>query len=306
VTTGLPPEAADVIVQAKPALRQRRERRVKPGRDDKILTSWNGLMLASLAEAAGVFDRRDYRNAAAASGTFILNSMTSNGHLQHSYKDGSARIDGYLLDYATVIEGFLALHQLTFQGQWLRQAITLAEVMLEQFWDGAANTFYDASRGQKDLFIRPRDITDGALPSGASMATTVLFKLSKLADNESWAKIAAQALQSVQPLMRQNPLMLGNWLCALDFHLSDVREIAIVGPRDDPRTVRLWRTLNHRWLPNKVVAARDPGDPSPASDLKLLQGRPMIDGQPAVYVCQHYTCQTPITDTASLEQQLSI
>jgi uncharacterized protein YyaL (SSP411 family) len=306
VTTGLPPEAADVIIQAKTALRQRRERRVKPGRDDKILTSWNGLMLASLAEAAGVFDRRDYRNAAAASGTFILNSMTSNGHLQHSYKDGSARIDGYLLDYATVIEGFLALHQLTFQGQWLRQAITLAEVMLEQFWDGAANTFYDSSREQKDLFIRPRDITDGALPSGASMAATVLLKLSKLADNESWKKIAAQALQSVQPLMRQNPLMLGNWLCALDFHLSDVREIAIVGPPDDPRTVGLWRTLNHRWLPNKVVAARDPGDPSPASDLKLLQGRPMIDGQPAVYVCQHYTCQTPITDTASLEQQLSI
>lgn len=298
------PKALSIIDQAKVSLLKKREQRIRPGRDEKTLASWNGLMLASLAEAACALDRRDYLAAAIANGSFLLNSMLRNGFLQHTYKDGRAKLDGYLDDYAMVIDGLLTLHQATFRGEWLRQAIMLAKIMIEQFWDEATGMFYDTSQRHESLFIRPENIFDGAAPSGASMATVVLLKLGRLTDNHQFEKIAARALRSVRELMPQHPLSFSCWLCALDFYLSEPKQIAIIGSIDNPLTIELLRTLCTIWLPNKVVVAYDPNDPTPVSNLKLLESRRMIDNQPTVYVCAHYTCQAPVTDTASLCAQL--
>jgi uncharacterized protein YyaL (SSP411 family) len=304
VVRDLEPEASSTIKKAKASLLKRREQRIKPNRDEKILASWNGLMLASLAEAACILGRDDYLAAAVANGLFLLNSMISDGYLKHAYHDDQAKIDGYLDDYALVIDGLLAMHQATFSGEFLRQALRLGEIMAEQFWDKAKNTFYDTSDRHEDLFVRPRSVYDGALPSGSSAATLVLLKLAKLTDKEHFKQIAVKSLESMQESMRQHPLGFSNWLCALDFYLSTPKEIVIIGPRDDKATVELLQTLYSIWLPNKVVVAYDPADPSLVSELKLFEDRQMIGNKPTVYVCEQYTCQTPVTAPVSLRAQL--
>jgi uncharacterized protein YyaL (SSP411 family) len=304
VVAAPPPGLSSTIHQAKAALLKKRGQRVKPGRDEKVLASWNGLMLASLAEAACILNRRDYLAAAAANGSFLLNSMVVDGQLRHAYKDGEAKIDGYVQDYALVIDGLLLLHQATFGGEWLRQAIDLAVAMVERFWDGARDMFYDVSESHQDLFLRPRDTFDLALPSGPSAATLTLLKLARLTDNGRLEQIAAQSLRSIQETMRRNPLGFGNWLCALDFYLSAPKEVAIIGQRDSPAAEELLRVLSNEWLPNKVVAAYDPKDSAPVSGLTLLQDRQMINNRPTVYICQRHVCHTPITDPSLLGAHL--
>jgi uncharacterized protein YyaL (SSP411 family) len=296
--------ASGEIEQAKSLLLKKREQRVKPGRDDKVLASWNGLMLASLTEAAVVLDRRDYLEAAINNGSFLLNSMIIDGHLRRSYKDGVAKINGYLEDYALVIEGFLGLHQATSRGDWLRQAIKLAETMTEAFWDEAAKTLYDADDTHENLFMRPRSITDSLLPSGSSAATLVLLKLSRLTGNEQFQKIASHSLRSMRDYLERYPLGFANWLCALDFYLSTPGEIVVVGPGNNPATSELLRTVYSAWLPDKVVAAYDPDDPTRLSELKLFEGRQMINDRPTAYVCENYTCKLPVTDLSLLTDQL--
>jgi uncharacterized protein YyaL (SSP411 family) len=304
VVKELEPEASRIIDQAKVSLLRRREQRVKPGRDEKILASWNGLMLASLAEAACVLEHRAYLAAAVANGSFLLDSMIKSGFLQHTYNDGRAKLDGYLDDYAMVIEGLLTLHQATLRGEWLRQATKLAKIMVEQFWDEATGVFYDTGEKHENLFIRPQSTFDNALPSGASEATMVLLKLGWLTDNHGFEQIGALSLRSVRELMSQHPLGFSNWLCTLDFYLSEPRQIAIIGSIDDPATSELLHTLCSIWLPNKVVAAYDPDEPTAVLDLRLFENRRMINNQPTVYVCHHYSCQKPVNDPVSLAAQL--
>jgi len=304
VVADLEPEASSIMKRAKASLLKRRDQRTKPSRDEKMLASWNGLMLTSLAEAACALDREDYLAAAVANGSFLLNRMISDGYLKHTYKDGQPKIDGYLDDYALVIDGLLAIHQASFSGEFLKQAIRLGEVMVEQFWDEATHMLYDTGDRHEGLFVRPRSRYDGALPSGASAATLVLLRLAKLTGKEQFEQIAMWSLESMQESMRRYPLGFSNWLCALDVYLSTLKEIAIIGRRDHPESSRLLHILCSTWLPNKVVAAYDPNDPAPVSELKLFEGRQMIGDQPTVYVCEHYTCQAPITDSASLRAQL--
>ncbi|MFP3880166.1 MAG: thioredoxin domain-containing protein, partial [Dehalococcoidia bacterium] len=304
VAKELDPEISPVIEQSKVSLLKRREQRVKTGRDEKVLASWNGLMLTALAEAACALDRPDYLAAARANGSFLLDSMLKDGILMHSWKDGKPGVDGYLDDYATVIDGLLTLHQATFQGEWLSQAIRLGEAMVEQFWDEATGAFYDTGERHENLFIRPQSTVDSVLPCGASAATMVLLKLGRLTDNHAFEQIAARALTMVRELMPKYPLGFGNWLCSLDFYLSEPGEIAIIGPVDDSATSELLRTLCATWMPNKVIAAYDPNDSSSMPELTLLENRGMIDNQPTVYVCQGYSCQKPVTDPTSLAAQL--
>jgi len=296
--------AAELPLHGSGWLLEKRQQKVRPGRDEKVLASWNGLMLASLAEAACALNRRDYLAAASANGRFLLDAMMSEGRLKHSYKDGEARIDGYLDDYALVIEGLLSLHLATFGGRWLTQAVKLAEVMVDEFWDKKEETFYDTGRGQEELFVRPRSTYDGVLPSAGSAAAMALLKLSRLTGNQEWQRLAVQSLRSVRELMQRHPLGFANWLSALDFYLSRPVEIAIIGPRDDPATGGLLKTICSTWLPSKVAAARDPGESAPA-ELPLLESRAMVDGKPAVYVCRDYACKAPITDPAKLSAELS-
>ncbi|MBE0430404.1 MAG: thioredoxin domain-containing protein [Dehalococcoidia bacterium] len=300
----VPDEEPDIIKQAKASLLCVREKRVRPARDDKVLTSWNGLMLAGLAEAACVLDREDYLAAGIANASFVLKEMMSAGYLKHTYREGKATIEGYLDDYALLIEGLLSLHQASFDGRWLREGIRLTDVMVEEFWDESTGMFYDTGGKHEELFVRPRNTHDGAVPSGPSAATLALLKVSRLTGNQRLEEMATASLKAVQGLMARHPLAFGNWLCALDFCLSQPREIAIVGSHREAAAAGLLRVLFNTWLPNKVVAACDPADTASMDDVILLQDRSMIDQRPTVFVCDRRSCRRPVNDPDSLRKLL--
>jgi hypothetical protein len=222
------------------------------------------------------------------------------------YKDGKARIQGYLDDYALIIEGLVMLHQATFKGDWLRRAIKLANVMVDRFWDNSAGVFYDTEDGHQQLFVRPRHIFDSSAPCGSSAATFVLLKLAALTGEARFQQVAEHSLRSVQELMGRQPFAAGNWLCALDFYLSDTKEIAVIGSRSDSDTRKLLEALYSMWLPNKVVACYEPADSTRMAGLRLLQNREMLNGKPTAYVCQNNACQAPTTTPEALKAQLKL
>ncbi len=297
-------EVPDSIGRARVALLKRRESRVRPARDDKILSSWNGLMLAGLAEAACVLDRDDYLAAAVANGSFTFEKMMAGGYLRHTYKGGEAKIEGFLDDYAVVIEAMLGLHEATFDGRWLGEAIRLADIMVEEFRDESSGVLYDTGSRHQALLVRPRSTFDGAMPSGPSAAAMALLKVSRLTGNSRLEDIATESLRAMQGRMSRHPLGFGNWLCAMDFHLSSPREVVIVGSREAAANAGLLGVLWNTWLPNKVFAARDPGEESSVEELELLKNRTMIDSRPTVYLCERYSCQAPIVDADSLRDRL--
>ncbi len=297
-------ELADVISQAKSLLIEEREKRAKPGRDDKVLASWNGLMLTSLSEAASILHRGDCLDAAVANGSFLSDSMTSEGRLMHTYKDKQSKIDGFLEDYASIIEGLLSLHQAAFGGRWLKEAIRLTDVMVQEFWDESAGMFSDTGTRHQPLFIRPRNTHDGATPSGSSLATSVLMQVSRLSGSERFEQIAMRSLNTVQEYLPRYPLAFGNWLCALDLYLSAPQEIAIFGSRNDPATEDLIDAIIMNWNPNRVIGAVDPNDPASFTNLALLKNRKMINDRPTVFLCKRNSCRMPVNNSDLLRSQL--
>jgi uncharacterized protein YyaL (SSP411 family) len=297
-------EEPDIVSQSKALLLKERQKRVKPGRDDKILASWNGLMLSSLAQAASILHRRDYLDAAIANGSFLLGYMTAEGYLMHTYKDKQAKIAGFLEDYALVIEALLDLHQVTFQGKWLKQAITLTDIMVNEFWDESAGVFYDTGKRHQPLFIRPNNTHNGSMPSGPSSATLILLKVSRLTNDDRLEQIAVKSLQNMIENLSHYSLAFGNWLCALDLQLSNPQEIAVIGPRNDVATEELLDVILDNWNPNRIIAAVDPNDPAPFADISLLKNRNMIDNEPTVYLCERHSCRMPVNKPDLLRDQL--
>ena len=297
-------ESDGVIARGKRLLLESRGRRVPPETDTKVLTAWNGLMLHSVALGAAVLHRPDYLRAAVAGATFILANMKRDGRLLRTYRDGQARLNAYLEDYALLADGLIALYEATFDRQWLDEANHLAHRMLELFWDEGGARFYDTGTDHETLILRPRDITDNAMPSGGSAAADVLLRLSVLTGEPGYARTAAAALRSVQAYMARMPEGFGNWLGVLDFHLSSPHEIAVVGPLDGEDTQSLLSAVHGRYLPNHVLAGFDPADGVSYDDLPLLEDKVMQAGRPTAYVCHSYVCQRPVTDAAALAEQL--
>ncbi|MDP3063316.1 MAG: thioredoxin domain-containing protein [Chloroflexota bacterium] len=294
-----PEELETRIAAARARLLERRAERVAPHRDDKILLDGNGLMLASLAEAASVLGRDDYLKEAISTADFLMQALWGEGPLRHSYKDGQAKGDGYLRDYALLCEGLLALYQATFRQRWLRAALDAANAMLKRFWDEAHGGFYDTAHDQQPLVIRPRNVYDDALPSGSSAAAFVLLRLARLTDNSAYERAAASALRSVQGLMSRSPIGFGRWLCALDLYLAKPKEIAVVGRPGERATMSLMNAINQRYLPNEVLAGRDPDESDPVP-VPLLQDRGMMGSRPTVYLCEGHVCRAPVTDPDAL------
>ena len=302
-------QLGDIINRGSKALLEVREQRIHPMRDDKVLASWNGLMLRSFAEAAAALGRPDYLAVAIKNAGFLVGSMKSDGRLLRTYRDGQAKLLGYLEDYSFVIDGLLALYEATFDMRWLEEAVTLADSMIELFWDEGIGGFYDTGSDHETLVVRPRDVFDNAQPCGGSVASDVLLRLAVFTGKSDYSAKAAVPLRSLHQAMSQSPGGTGHWLSALDFYVSPPKEIAVIGPRDDPATQALLDTVFHRFLPNKVVMGVEP-PLSPTvgnsgSDIPLLAGRGMVGGLPSAYVCQNYACQLPVTDPAGLAEQLS-
>ncbi|HKP71340.1 MAG TPA: hypothetical protein VJT82_00275, partial [Pyrinomonadaceae bacterium] len=281
-----------------------REERVRPGRDEKCLAAWNGLMLTAFAEAANVLNRDDYRQVALRNADFILDRLTRDGRLLRTYKDGQAKLNGYLEDYAYVVEGMLAVYEATFETRYFSAARELADTMIAQFWDEASGGFYFTSEDHEDLITRTKDYFDNAIPSGNSVAALSLLKLHLLTAEADYQKFAAMILRTMQQVMSRHPSAFGYMLGALDFYLSEAKEIALVGDADSHEVRMFIEEIYSRFLPNKVVAGCGPDDAEAVAAIKLLADRTMVDGQATAYVCRNYTCLAPATTPQQLAERL--
>jgi uncharacterized protein YyaL (SSP411 family) len=290
------------LAEARRKLFEAREKRIPPGRDDKVLTSWNGLMLAAFAEAARVLDRDNYQEVAKRNADFLLRELRlGDGRLLHTWKAGRAKQNGFLEDYAYLIEGLLELYQTTFDPRWFVAAHELAETMIAHF-QSPEGGFFDTSGDHETLITRPRDLQDNATPSGNAMAVTALLKLAGFTNNLRYVNIAHRALAQMQPMMAQYPLGFGQWLQALTYTLAQPKEIAIVGDPEAADTQALLNAVRSGYRPFQVVALGAPSTQPPA--VPLLHDRGLVDGHVAAYVCSSFACQAPATEPEGLRALL--
>ena len=306
-----PEQLEGIIARGRTKLLEVRERRVHPLLDDKVLASWNGLMLRSFAEAGAALGRADYLEAAVKNAEFLTTVMCPQGRLLRTYRNGEAKLLGYLEDYSCVADGLIALYEATLDLRWLENAVAMADSMIELFWDEATGGFYDTGSDHEALVIRPRDVFDNAQPCGGSVASDILLKLAVFTGNDDYAAKAAVPLRSLHEHMARSPGGTGHWLSALDFYISAVKEVAVVGPSENAATSELLDTVRRQFLPNKVLMGYDPSSLESTGraglDLggyPLLEGRGMVNGQPTAYVCQNYVCQLPVTEPGPLLAQL--
>jgi len=275
---------------------------VRPGRDDKVLAAWNGLACRALAEAGRALGRADYVAAAVRNAEFLLGSMRRDGRLLRTWKDGQARLKGYLEDYAMVSAALIDVYEATFERRWLDEARSLVDDMLRLFWDDQLEGFYDTGHDHERLIVRPRNLYDNAVPCGTSVAVETLLRLAVLTGEATYESRALTALRPLADLLGRHPTAFGRFLCALDFHLGPKIEVALVtsGGAGEP----LAQEVFGRFLPNRVVAGMVAGDARAAAGLPLLEGRGMIDGKTTAYVCRNYACELPVTDRTALARQL--
>ncbi len=278
-----------------------REQRVKPGRDEKILTSWNGLMLRSFAEAARYLKREDYLQVARRNASFLLDRLRADGRLLRTYKDGRARLNGYLEDYVCLVDGLLALYEASLEPRWFAEARTLMDEAIRLFADEQNGGFFDTGNDHEALISRPKDIMDNATPAGNSVATDVLLRLAAFSGNSAYRQRADAYLQGMAEIIVQHPQAFGYVLGALDFALSVSKEIAIIGNPQQPDTQSLLDTVNKQYRPNSVLACADASDTQASAIISLLADRPQREGKATAYVCQNFACQSPVTTAAELE-----
>jgi len=293
---------ADLIAAARARLYVVRDRRLHPGLDDKVLAAWNGLALAAFAEAGRVLDRPDYLTAAVKNAEFVIAQMKVGDRLLRSWKDGQAKIKGYLEDYAMVGVGLLTLYEATFDRRWLDESRRLAEQALALFWDDGDGIFFDTGTDHEALVVRPRNLFDNAVPCGTSVAIEWLLKLAVFFGEESLEAVALKALRPMADLMTRYPSGFGRYLSALDFHLGPVAEVALVWPLGGDAGA-LVAAAFQGYRPNRLVVGAAAGS-SAIAGLPLLADRPAVDGKPTAYVCRRYVCQLPVTAPAALAAQL--
>jgi len=276
-----------------------RERRVKPGRDEKILTAWNGLMLRTMAEAAGALGEEAYRRAALRNAEFVLTRLRDNGRLLRSYKDGQARFGAVLEDYAYLIDGLLALYEASFDSRWIAEAEALADRMVREFWDSDGDGFYFTAEHHEALIHRPKEFYDSATPSGNSAAAHALLRLGKFTGDPRWERYPVALFQRVLDLLRRQPAAFAHMLCAVDFHLGRPKEIAVAGNPRSADARALLDVVFRAYMPNKVVAC------GTEPDVFLLEGKPQAEHRATAYVCEDRTCRPPVTSADELRTALS-
>jgi uncharacterized protein YyaL (SSP411 family) len=300
---GLTPErVSELLRRARAALFAHREHRVKPGRDEKVLAGWNGMMLRAFAEASRALGRPDYLRVAERNAGFLLSALVVDGRLLRTWKAGRAKLLGYLEDHAMVIDGLLALHEATLDRGWLDAARRLAGSMVDLFWDPQADGFFDTGRDHEPLVVRPRSLFDSAVPCGSSVAADVLLRLAVLTGESDLERRGVETIRSVAPLMGRYPSGFGRFLGALDFTLGSPVELAVVWPPDgaDADPGPLLAEVFRRYLPNRVVTGGPEGG---GEDLPLLAAK-RARGRPTAYVCEGYACQAPTAEPAELGAQL--
>jgi uncharacterized protein len=299
-----PARVRDAVRRAKQTLYEVRARRVWPARDDKVLASWNGLMLRAVCEAARASGSDAYRRLALANGEFLRTRMVATGRVLRSYKDGDARIPGFLEDHAAVGLGFLALWELTFDPTWLDQARALGESTVAWFWDEGTRQFYDTAHDAEPLITRPRDPTDNATPSGTSLAADLLLRLAELTGDADLRRRATWVLETLAEPMAKYGVAFGHLLGVADMAVHGATEIAIAGRPDDEHFRALAGTVGRHYVPALVLAGGDVTADARVTPLALMRDRAARDGRATAYVCRGYACDEPAGDADVLERQL--
>jgi len=299
---GVDPDLLDeIIARAKRVLYESRAKRVWPGRDEKILASWNGLMLRGVAAAARVFGRADFASLAIGNAEFLAREMMSRGRVMRSHKEGITRINGFLEDHAAVALGFLAVYELTFDERWVERAREIADSLLEHFWDGQVRSFFDTAKDAEQLITRPRDVTDNATPSGTSLAVELLLHLSELQQDAEYRRRAVFTLETLAEAMTRHAIAFGHLLGSADMEINGAIEVALVGDSPSPAFKALERAVAGQYVPSLVLAG---GEMGKRSRVKLLADRQLIDDKPTAYVCRAYTCDRPVAQPDALSDQL--
>ncbi|HEY3727986.1 MAG TPA: thioredoxin domain-containing protein [Solirubrobacteraceae bacterium] len=296
VLEGRGPEPAE-LPEIRCKLFGARGQRVRPGLDDKRLCSWNALMISALAEAGSALGRDDYVAAAVDCAGFLLGSLRSaDGRLLRTWKDGRAHIDAYLEDHAFLLEALLTLYEATFDPRWYREAVALADTLLDQFADSEHGGFFTTAADRAPDFPRRKDLEDSPIPAGSSSAAFGLLRLALLSGESRYEEAALGGLRLLVGIAGRHPLAFGHALRAFDFYLAQVREVAVVG--SGPEAEALAAVVRHSFHPYVVMAGGS------ADGVPLLQDRPQVDGLAAAYVCERFACQAPVTTPGELAASL--
>jgi uncharacterized protein len=291
----------DGLAAARSALLEAREGRVRPGLDDKRLASWNALMVSALAEAGAVLGRSDYLDAARECADFILGALRdSEGRLLRTYKDGEGRLNAYLEDNAFLLEALLTLYESSFETRWFDEARALADAMIARFGDTELGGFYSTSGDHEALIARRKEAGDHPIPSGNSSAALGLLRLAALTGEGSYEEWATGVLRLFGKAAPRQPEAFAHLLRALDFHTSPTSEVALVAPpapgdSGEPLS-ELAAIVRSRFRPHLVLA----GGPEGADVPPLMRDRTAVEGKPAAYVCEHFSCRTPVTSPEDL------
>jgi uncharacterized protein YyaL (SSP411 family) len=276
-------------------LHQERNNRIRPGLDDKVLASWNGLLIKGLADCYRALGDESYRDTSVRTGEFIHTRMTSEGKLWHSYKNGKATIVAFLEDYAAVIEGYIALYQITFDPLWLARAQVLCDYSITNFYDSQDGYFYFTDTAAAPLIARKKELFDNVIPASNSIMASNLYMLGKILDRNDYLEYADNMLSRMQKIMLADVQWVTNWAALYCCRVIPTAEIVIIG--DDADQIR--KDMDRYFIPNKIMLGG-----TSSSDLPLMQYKTDINGKTAIYVCYDKTCQLPVTNVEAALKQL--
>ena len=287
-------------------LLEARDERPRPGLDDKVLTDWNGLLVAALAKAGRMLPRGDrFTNMATEAASFLLDTMTHDGRLLHRYRNGDVDIQGHLDDEAFLLWGFIELYQTTFDARWLKAAVQRGTAMIQHFEDDEHGGFFFTAHDAEPLIVRQKEYYDGAMPSGNSAALLGLVRLARLTGRTEFEEAAARLIQAAGEHVADQPAGFTGFLLGLYAGLSDSREVVVAGDITNPATQDLLSVVRELYLPNTVVVHRPDGpNPEIAEVAPFTREQTPVDGQPAAYVCYNFACQAPVVDAEALRREI--
>ncbi len=300
-------EVRESLARSRGKLLSIRNRRPRPHLDDKIISAWNGLMISAFARGAQVLDDPRYLVSAERAATFLRTHLWSSGRLFRSYREGRSEIEGFADDYAFVIQGLIDLYEASFEVEWLKFAIELQETQDRLFFDEKNGGYFSTSGQDKNVVLRMKDDNDSAEPAASSIAALNLLRLAQIRDGKEWRERAEKTMDAFHPTLSHFASAMPQMLVAVDVDLSKPRQIVIAGKRDAPETKSLLAELHRHFLPNKILLLADGGDGQKylAEKLEVIGAMSMVNGKPAAYVCENFTCKAPVTDPKQLGELLS-
>jgi uncharacterized protein YyaL (SSP411 family) len=293
------------IEQSRQKLFDLREKRIHPSKDDKIITDWNGLMIAALAKAGRVFNNEQFTKAAARSAEFISTSLTRDGRLLHRYRNGDAAILANIDDYAFLIWGLLELYESTFNIKYLEEAINLNDQAIKYFWDDKNYGFFFTPSDGEKLLVKQKEIYDGAVPSGNAVSMLNLLRISRITANTEYETLANELATAFSTTLNNSPISHTMFMAGLDFAIGPSYEIVITGKKGSPDTQKMIELLREQYIPNKVVLFKDENSVDITEIAPYTKSQKVINGMATSYVCLNFVCKLPTTDPLKMLELIS-